>query len=204
MSSRDERRLQLAERLRIAVEALLDEDESYASISIERLMAEAGLSRSTFYAYFTDKGDLLRAWSVRASETTRVASGRWWALGTDLTREALEDALRHVMREYRPHARVMASVYDAAVYDDDLREEVAAMMREHVGSLEAHIRRGQEGGWVAPDLLPHETAAWLIWMAERVEHQVVAHSDDAALERLVVGFADVVWNTLYALAPAAR
>lgn len=204
MSTPADRRLQLAERLRTAVAALLDGGESYAAISIERLMAEAGLSRSTFYAYFTDKGDLLREWSIRATEDTRQAAARWWALDTELTREALTAALLHVMREYRPHARVMASVYDAAGYDSELRDEVASIMREHVGSLEEHIRRGQVEGWVAPDLLPHETAAWLIWMAERVEHQVIARAGDDDLDQLAVGFADVIWNTLYALAPAAR
>ena len=33
-----------------------------SELTIERLCSQAAVSRSTFYVYFEDKGDLLRAW----------------------------------------------------------------------------------------------------------------------------------------------
>jgi len=47
-------------RLLEVVQQLLDEGESFTEMSVERLVSEAGISRSTFYVYFEDKGDLLR------------------------------------------------------------------------------------------------------------------------------------------------
>ena len=61
-SSRLQRRAQIRHRLLEVVEDLLDKGESYTELSVERLVSEAGISRSTFYVYFEDKGDLLRGW----------------------------------------------------------------------------------------------------------------------------------------------
>ena len=68
--------------------------------------------------------------------------------------------------------------------------------------MRAHIRRGQKGGWIPGDLLAGETAAWLTWMAERGQHQMVRSAGDAELERLIDAYTDVVWHALYAHAPS--
>ena len=50
-----ERRELTSRRLLPAVERLL-ERETYAEISVEQIAEEAGISRSTFYNYYEDKG----------------------------------------------------------------------------------------------------------------------------------------------------
>jgi hypothetical protein len=96
----------------------------------------------------------------------------------------------------------MAAVYDAASYDAQVRDEVQAMMKTNVASLRKHIRLGQKEGFVQPGLLPDETAAWLTWMAERGLHQLVRSASDKELGLLIDAYTDVVWNSLYAFAPA--
>src|SRR4051794_34010288 len=59
-SSRAERRDNIRRRLLAVLENLLDKGENFTEVSVERLVSEAGISRSTFYVYFEDKGDLLR------------------------------------------------------------------------------------------------------------------------------------------------
>jgi hypothetical protein len=87
-------------------------------------------------------------------------------------------------------------------YDATVREEVTTMMSRNIAGLKRHIQRGQKQGWIDPELLPAETAAWLTWMAERGQHQMVRTADDAEVNALIDAYADVVWNTLYAFAPA--
>ncbi len=199
MSESGDRRARVAERLRETVERLLEAGEAYASISIERLMSESDLSRSTFYAYFSDKSDLLQEWSREIAAATRTAGTTWTQMEGPFERDALRDALRRVMVAYRPHAALASAAYDATVYDERLRVDVTAVIDSHRDAVAEHVRRGQREGWVDATLLPDQTAAWLVWMTERVFHQHLARvAEDAEFDALVEGFADVVWNALHA------
>ncbi|MCW3011489.1 MAG: Transcriptional regulator, TetR family [Solirubrobacterales bacterium] len=197
-SSRTERRDEARQRLLDVVERLLDEGESFTELSVERLVQEAGMSRSTFYVYFEDKGDLLRAWFAEITAEIADSAKGWWAIGADASREDVAAALEHVVRTYRPHTTLMAATYDAAAYDASVRKLVEEMMAGNMAGLRKHIRAGQKAGWVDPVLPAAETAAWLTWMAERGFHQLVRGADDSDFERLLDGYVAIVWNTLYA------
>ncbi len=201
-SSRAKRREEMRDRLLAVVERLLAEGETYTEISVERLVSETEISRSTFYVYFEDKGDLLRAWFAQIISEIEAAAGDWWKLDGSATRADLREALSAIVTTYRPHTTLMAAVYDAASYDITVRDEVQGMMSRNIGGLRAHIRRGQRDGWIPAELLAGETAAWLTWMAERGQHQMVRSADDAELERLIDSYTDVVWHALYAHAPS--
>lgn len=166
-------------------------------MSVERLVAEAGIARSTFYVYFEDKGDLLRAWFAEITDELRDSAAAWWQLGPHPTFSDVRAALNGIVMIYRPHTVLMAAVYDAAAYDAGVRDLVTAMMDENAAGLRTHIRRGQREGFVDPALPAPQTAAWLTWMAERGLHQLVRTATDAEVERLVDAYARIVWNTLY-------
>ena len=197
-SSRAERRDQLRDRLLHAVEKMLADGESYTELSVERLASEAGVSRSTFYVYFEDKGELLRAWFVEIFEQVGGAARQWYGLPAQFTRDELRAALDHVVGTYRPHTMLMSAVVDASGYDPSVRELVATMMNRNVASLRKHIREGQKAGTVDPSLPAAETAAWLTWMAERAFHQLVRGASDAEVDKLVDAYTAIIWNTLYA------
>ena len=99
------RRDEIEARLLAAADKLLGEGESYTEISVERLASEADLSRSTFYVYFDDKGDLLRSWLAQILAQVRDAANPWWAMGPQSTRADLREALSAIITTYRPHAR---------------------------------------------------------------------------------------------------
>ncbi|MGE4425415.1 MAG: TetR/AcrR family transcriptional regulator [Solirubrobacteraceae bacterium] len=200
--SRAERRDEMRSRLLAVVERLLDEGESFTEISVERLVSEAGISRSTFYVYFEDKGDLLSAWFGDITAEIATAAGAWWQLGPDVTRDAVHAALDRVVRAYRPHTTLMAAMYDTASYDAGVRELTDDMMAGNVGGLRKHIRTGQKQGFITAGLHPEETAGWLTWMAERGFHRLVRTASDGEVDRLIDAYTDIVWFTLYA--PAAK
>ena len=74
-----ERRELTSRRLLPAVERLL-ERETYAEISVEQIAEEASISRSTFYNYYEDKGDLLRALTGDVMGAIIDATREWWML----------------------------------------------------------------------------------------------------------------------------
>ena len=61
-----------------------------------------------------------------------------------------------------------------------------------------HIAHGQRAGFIRPDILPQETAAWITWMAERGMTHLVASADEPGLDRLAESLATMVWSTVYA------
>jgi len=196
------RRDEVRDRLLNVVDELFAGGETYSSLTVERIMAAADLSRATFYVYFNGKSDLLRNWSRRVVEQTSQAARWWWELGPEATREQLRDVLARIVELYRPHAVALAAVHDAAMHDETTSDALTAVVEDHAASLSGYIARGQRGGWIARDLLPDETAAWLTWMGERGLQQMAGPSaGDADIDRLVGSYADVVWRTLYAFAP---
>jgi AcrR family transcriptional regulator len=196
--NRAQRRDDARARLLRVVEHMLDHGESFTELSVERLVQAAGMSRSTFYVYFEDKGDLLRAWFSEINEQMVVAAAPWWEIDGNSTRQDVRDVLARIVKTYRPHTTLMAATYDAAAYDVSVRELVEGMMSANIASLRKHIRTGQRAGFVDPDLPAPATAAWLTWMAERGLHQLVRRAGDTELERLIDAYTGIVWNTLYA------
>jgi TetR/AcrR family transcriptional regulator, ethionamide resistance regulator len=197
-SGRAQRRDKIRHTLLEVVERLLEQGEGFTEVSVERLVSEAGISRSTFYVYFEDKGDLLRGWFGDITAELAAAAQGWWSLGADATREDVRDALETIVLAYRPHTTLMAATYDAAAYDPAVRELVESMMGSNAAGLRKHIRAGQREGFIDPSLQPAEVAAWLTWMAERGLHQLVRPAEGAELRRLIDAYASIVWNTLYA------
>ena len=197
-SARARRRDETRERLLDVIERLLGEGESFTEISVERLVSEAGMSRSTFYVYFEDKGDLLSAWFSEIIEELVEAAAGWWSLDKSASRDDLRAVLDQVVRTYRPHTALMAATYDAAAYDASVRELVESMMNNNVATLRKHIRKGQKEGFIDPELPGPQTAQWLTWMAERGLHQLVRQASESELNGLVNAYTSIVWNTLYA------
>jgi TetR/AcrR family transcriptional regulator, ethionamide resistance regulator len=205
-ASRAERRDLIKARLLAAVESLLAEGENFTELSVERLVSLAGVSRSTFYVYFEDKGELIRAWLTEIISELDVAAQGWWSLGGEgegkgggtVSWDEVRVALNRVVLVYRPHTTLMAAAFDAAAYDPAVRDQVDAMMQRNIAGLRKHIRVGQASGSVDATLPAAQTAAWLTWMAERVLHRLIRDARDDELARLVDAYTSIVWNTLYA------
>jgi AcrR family transcriptional regulator len=65
------------------VEPLIAGGERYADLSVERIIKAGAVSRATFYVYFQDKGDLLRAMAQDVIQDLFQAGNSWWALPPD-------------------------------------------------------------------------------------------------------------------------
>jgi AcrR family transcriptional regulator len=196
--SRADRRAEIRDRLREAVERLMGEGESYTVLSVERIVREAGISRATFYVYFEDKSDLLRALAEDFMDRILVAAAVWWTLPPDADKPQLRAAMRAIFDAYLPHKVVMAGVVEVASYDAGLQELFGALLERTISEVARHIELGQVGGYVTPGIDPRRTAAWLTWMAERGLYQLVAPAPEPAAERLLDAITDIAWNTLYA------
>jgi TetR/AcrR family transcriptional regulator, ethionamide resistance regulator len=196
------RRDQLRRHVLSIVEQHLRSGETFADINVASVVAEAGISRSTFYAYFVDKSTLLRTWYAEFTQVILGAVQAWWSLDGTATKENVRAALERIMDAYRAHPELIAATHEAIGSDHGVREAVDAAMRQYIEGLRAHIETGQAGGFIDPSLPAAETAYWLQWMAERGLHRMLRTESESSQERLAEAYAGIVWNTLYA--PARR
>src|ERR1700739_2515899 len=140
---------------------------TYADINVSTVVAEAGISRSTFYAYFVDKTNLLRIWYAEFTQVILAAAQAWWSLDGTATKGDVRAALEGIVDAYRAHPELMAATHEAIGTDHGVREAVDDAMRRYIDGLRRHIENGQAGGFVDPSLPAAETAYWLPLMGER-------------------------------------
>ncbi|MCK9248039.1 MAG: TetR/AcrR family transcriptional regulator [Solirubrobacteraceae bacterium] len=188
-----------------AIEQLLDAGESYTELSVERIVAAAGVSRSTFYVYFEDKGDLLQSLTEELMGRLDELAHAIWDLAEDAGYADVRERMAALVATYREHRILMGAVVDSAVYDGRVGAAFGGVLEQAAGALAQHIRDGQAGGYVRSGLDPEPISAWLVWMTERGMYSLVREADDASLERHVDALTTVVWNTLYeGVRPAPR
>jgi AcrR family transcriptional regulator len=195
--NRARRRDEVREQLLDVVQRLLAEGESYAEISVERLVSEAKISRSTFYVYFEDKGDLLVAMAQDVIGDLLADGASWWELPVGATREDLHKALRVPIDTYRKHRTILGTVAETAAYDPRVREQQRKLIDQVVTALTTYIGDAQRAGVADVHVDAARTAQWLIWMIERGLYQLVGAADNAEAECQLDALTEIVWRVIY-------
>jgi AcrR family transcriptional regulator len=197
---RSERRAAVRDALLVAVTELLSEGGSYADLSINAIVAEAGLAKSTFYQYFTGKNDLLGSLIDQVIEDTR-ARDAWLDFDRAPDVATVQRTIASRAAAYQPFLSLMAAAFEAAYVDAEVRANVERLMALLNDGIATHVRRGQTGGWIDPELGAEEIAVWINWMVSRGLHQLVLGADAERVDALLAGFGQLVWSILYAHAP---
>lgn len=195
-TNRQDRRDAMERRLFDATEHLIREGASFTELSVERLAAQAGISRSTFYVHFQDKGELARKLAATVLTELGEVSSRWWQVADQADRTVLEAAVTAIVAVYRRHAAAFTAVVETATYDSTVAEELQTRVQQIIDTARAAIERGQAAA-VMRAVSPAETAAVLTWMVERAGYQLVRGGDPSADEKIVNVLTDIVWTTLY-------
>jgi TetR/AcrR family transcriptional regulator, ethionamide resistance regulator len=179
------------------VEGLVENGVRYADLSVEAIITAGGISRSTFYVYFDDKGDLLVAMAEDVIGDLVADGSSWWELPVDATREDLHKALRVPIDTYRKHRTILGTVAETAAYDPRAREQQQNLIDQVVNALTTYISDAQHAGVTDTHLDAGRTAQWLIWMIERGLYQLVGTADDAEVERQLDALTEIVWRVVY-------
>jgi TetR/AcrR family transcriptional regulator, ethionamide resistance regulator len=177
-----------------ATRELLESGDPLALLSIERIVAEANVSRPTFYRHFRDKQDLMAELAQEQvlwiEEVGRGAASS----GADLTRGDVDATVSSLVARWAENRRVLAAVIELASYDARMDKTWRAAMQE-VGEVAAGMFASawSTGGAMPED--PETVAEVLSWMIERSCHQI-AH--DAVSEKRVAGaLSEVIWRVLH-------
>jgi TetR/AcrR family transcriptional regulator, ethionamide resistance regulator len=195
--SHPQRRGMLSRHFVGVVEQLVQQADSYADLSVEAIITAGGISRSTFYVYFDDKGDLLAAMAHDVISDLLAEGTSWWQLPAEATRDDLHTALRAPVDSYRKHRTILATVAETAPTDPRVREQQQHLIDQVVSALTSYIKNAQHSGTLDADLDANRTAQWLIWMIERGLYQLIDRADGDETERLLDTLTDIVWRVIY-------
>ena len=140
-----ERRAATERAILEATEALLEE-RSFRDISVEEVMASAGLSRTAFYRYFPDLESVVTRLMATLVSELRAASHRW--LFSEDPETQLHDAVLHFAAVYRDHGRLMQAFGEAAGAGPDLKQQWGGTLGALVGPVERYIEALAQSGRV--------------------------------------------------------
>lgn len=187
---RDVRRPHIEGQLIGAFTRLVAEGRSPAEVSVAQLARQAGIGRATFYLYFADRQAFNRRLVEFSSEQLAEPLERLWAAVTDDGPQA-DGAVLGFLRAYRDLGPLMTAVADAAATDPAIGQLVQQGMDEMIERTAAALEAGKASGAIEPEVPLQETAAVLVWMAERACYQVARTADEAELERLALALSFV-------------
>jgi AcrR family transcriptional regulator len=170
----------------------------YADLSIEDLTLIGGIARSTFYAYFTDKTELLCSMADEVLEQIFAEGHTWWDLPDSAGIPELRAALLPPIHARITHGPILGAITDGAGTDDRLRNRQTRLINELADSLAAHIRCAQKAKAASPDIDPERAARWLLWTFDRALYELIDPDDTTETSRLVDAVTMIIWRTLYA------
>ncbi|WP_354698897.1 TetR/AcrR family transcriptional regulator [Paraconexibacter sp. AEG42_29] len=162
---------QAAERAIFEATEQLLADERLHDLSVAQIIKAAGLSRASFYHYFSSKFEVVaalmaRIWDEIYSDTHTELEGPWEDPG-----DALRSSLRTGMEGWFAHKAVIHAVLENQHAVPALAEAWSALSGRFAAALAEQIRREREAGraQAGPSALPPETiATMLVCGAERI------------------------------------
>lgn len=162
-------------------------------ISVDDLARGAGISRPTFYFYFSSKEAVLLALLDRVAEEATAARDDALQDGLEDPMAQLRQGIRGTFETFRAHRAVMMAAADAQAGSAEVREVWARVMEGFVSGAAAEIERARTTG-VAPGGTPaRQLAIALNLMNERVLHATFAGYEPAIPEGEVVDALAAVW-----------
>lgn len=178
-----------------AMEDLLAEGATYATLSVERIAKRAGISRTAFYFYFADKRELLMRLASKLSDELYAEADAWWSGAGDGS-EQLSAALGKIAAVYRAHGPLVCAIVELSTYDEVVGPFWQALVGRFVEASAERISSEVEAG-KAVAAGPAATAFALVWMTERALHQMVVQDGGIPDDELVRALADVWVATVY-------
>lgn len=144
--------------------AALDQG-SFRDLSIDAVMARAGLTRTAFYRYFDDLGALVQALLADATRPLTEAAARLAQDAGESGEADFRATLEQVAAVFAEHGRVLAATVAASHYDEDVEHVVVALRERFVELIaEGLTKRVRRSGLDVAD--PRETARALNAMNE--------------------------------------
>ena len=150
-----------------ATERLLD-TTTLSELNVAAILTESGISRATFYAYFTSKYGPVAALLEQTMDAIYDSVSAFTARHDDRDGPAaLDEGLEGAARLFRDHRTVPRAVVEHWHEVPELRTLWLGVMDRFTEAFAAQIDRERAAGHAPPGLPSRELAGSLIWSSER-------------------------------------
>lgn len=146
------------------------EDRSLREISIDDLARGAGISRPTFYFYFSSKESVVLALLDRVADEARTLRAAALDAGGDDARAIWRQALTAIYDTFRSHQALTLAAAQLLFDSEEARKLWARIMDGFVEDTTAAIEMERLRGAAPPGPPARDLAVALNWMNERVFH----------------------------------
>ncbi|MSX11826.1 MAG: TetR family transcriptional regulator [Actinobacteria bacterium] len=178
-----------------ATETLLAEGASFADLGVERIAKQAGITRTAFYFYFSDKRELLMALTADVNGLLLEQANLWWS-GEGEPAVRLERALSNVARLFGEHAVLLKALGEVAAYDELVADHWQNLIGQFLEATEERILEEQAAG-LATCSNPQATAFALTWMTEGTLSQQILQQGRPADDELIAALVEIWVRSVY-------
>jgi TetR/AcrR family transcriptional regulator, ethionamide resistance regulator len=186
-----------------ATERLLRE-RPLNELSVADIVEAAGISRTSFYAYFNSKTAVVAQCLRGVMDEVRVAAEPFHSHSGDDAGTAIRVSLRRWVEVCRGHGALLRAVSEEWPHDEQLRQQWFAMIDAVAAGTARLLGNARAAGQAPPGADPRALAACLMWGYERVLH-VALVGDAAGLpdpDAIVEPLAQMMTGGLFGRAPA--
>ena len=200
------RRLAPAEAAIMAATERLLQQRSFSELNVADIIEAAGVSRTTFYAYFSSRTAVLAECLRRVTGEIAVAVDPFLTDALEDPEGAIRDSLRRWVALATAHGALLRTVSEQWPHDAQLRELWPAVMGTFSAGTAGVIETARARGLAPPGADAEALAACLMWGYERVLHVsltggALGLSDpDAIVEPL----AQMMVAGVFGIAPGSR
>jgi TetR/AcrR family transcriptional regulator, ethionamide resistance regulator len=190
-SGRKRREASRAEIL-AATARLLAAGSPVAKLSADKIAAEAGVSRATFYVCFPDKHAVIAS-LARDALAWREAIHAEVLSDPELTHARMDELMRAIVGHWQANRPVLSAIIELAEHDPAMREPWRAAITQIADQAAEQFRVRWDGSADRPET-SDAMAAVFTWMLERACHQLV--TDDASADTIALAMSEIIWRTL--------
>jgi AcrR family transcriptional regulator len=170
-------------------------ETSFRDLRIEDVAKSAGLSRSAFYFYDTDKQALLIDANEAISDALFEQADRWWH-GIGEPAELITEALEGVAGLWVENEVLLRTTTEVAAYDERMRRFWSELVGRFIDATAEHIEQEQGEGAIDPQVDSRGMAETLIWGAERSLY-ILTTTDERPAADVVDSIAAVWLRAIY-------
>jgi AcrR family transcriptional regulator len=132
-------------RLISATQDLLAGGALFTELSVGAIVEAAGVARSSFYAHFPDKTQLLRRLAADLGDSSFGLLADWDPSAASALQD-LSAMMRQVLAHYRDRAPLLRAVVEVAAYDADTRRFWDDQLEVFVRHAQLLLHREQQAG----------------------------------------------------------
>jgi TetR/AcrR family transcriptional regulator, ethionamide resistance regulator len=175
-------------------------------LSVADIIEAAGVSRTSFYAYFASKTAVIAECLRQVMDQVMVAVRPFHSQSGDDTEAAIRVSLEQWVDVCRAHGALLRTVSEEWPHDAEIRKLWFETLETVTAGTAKVVRSARDSGQAPAGADPRALAACLMWGYERVLH-VALVGDAVGLpgpDAIVEPLAQMMVGGLYGQAPAAR